>query len=147
MQTKVNTNEVQFWKLDESGEDFLALQAESLKQTLEVEADSNTGPSLWHELGDPVTVDQIREVPDARSQDDPRTPTLWLKFGHPRIGKLVVATGYLDYESGAWSALIRPDCDAGHWESIHPFAWAYIVPGEAPPEWEGSVIQRREGGI
>jgi hypothetical protein len=142
MPTNTNNKPTRFWTQEERREAFLTMQAESLKQMVDEEANSNTGPSRWHQLSDPITEEEDRELPDAISLDNLRTPTLWVKFYHPRIGKRVVSMGHLDYDGGEWSGLLRADDDIGNWGPTEPRAWAYIFPGEAP-EWDGIVIRQK----
>jgi hypothetical protein len=90
---------------------------------------------LWNSIDDPMTLDQLDELPPGRPGIDTRTDLIWVKFLHPWHRLVMASTGRYDYDGGAWRGVLAPD---DHWGTIKPIAWARIVPGQKP--WDVPIV-------
>lgn len=88
-------------------------------------------------LHDPMTADDIRDLPEVRREGDSRTPVLWVQFWHKGRKELVVARGVFDYESECWIVRYKPGEDGTR--TVVPKAWTTIRPGRKP--WHGPIIE------
>ncbi|MEA2540077.1 MAG: hypothetical protein QOH35_1443 [Acidobacteriaceae bacterium] len=119
----MSNREPRDFSLEERRRQFLAFKKAHPPNATEV----SEAKTQWHLVADPMTVEQVDQIPPGQPGIESRVGPFWVKYFHRERHQVVVARGLFDHEHWTWTVRFTPEADHDYRCRVAAQAWAFIV--------------------
>jgi hypothetical protein len=103
----MSNREPRDFSLEERRRQFLAFKKAHPPNATEV----SEAKTQWHLVADPMTVEQVDQIPPGQPGIESRVGPFWVKYFHRERHQVVVARGLFDHEHWTWTVRFTPEAD------------------------------------